>query len=297
MAEDARRLDARFRDRLGALGNTIDAAVREGTASLYAPLHPTELDHKVLRDVPYGSHPLQTVDLHVPNGSASGLPVFCYVHGGGFVAGDKGRAGHPFYDNVGRFAVEAGMIGVNVNYRLAPDHVYPSGAEDIAAMLSLLGRQVADYGGDPAWIVVMGHSAGAAHVATAVARSELRAEVPNAPAGAILSSGAYDPAFGGGANAVYYGSDPERRAIASSIPGLCATDVPLLVTTAEFDPPAFQAQSAELLTAYVASRGELPDLLQADGHNHFSVAMALGTHQRWFGDRLCRFVDKVAPRS
>lgn len=295
MSTSPRELEAERRGVLAALGATISPVVRDGTYALYAPLQPVELDHKVVRDVPYGPHPLQTVDIHVPTGGGTNLPVFCYVHGGGFVAGDKGAPGEPFYDNVGRWAVEEGMIGVNVNYRLAPDVVYPAGAQDIGSMLALLSRSIAEYGGDPDWVVVMGHSAGAAHVASAVAWPELR-EAGSAPAGAVLSSGAYDPTAAGGANAVYYGSDPEALAAAASIPGLCTTDVPLLVTTAEFDPPQFQRYSADLLGALVAAKGALPDFAEADGHNHFSVAMHLGTEQRWFGDRLCRFVDKVAPR-
>jgi triacylglycerol lipase len=88
-----------------------------------------------------------------------------FLHGGGFVTGDKGCRGEPLYDNFGGFAVESGFVGVTINYRLAPVVMHPSGAEDVLRAVNFLVGQVAQYGGDPERIVLMGHAAGAAHVA------------------------------------------------------------------------------------------------------------------------------------
>ena len=92
-----------------------------------------------------------------------------FVHGGGFVRGDKHIPGSPQYDLVGAWAVRHGYVGVTMTYRLAPGHVWPAGAEDVAAAVGWLQRNIAAYGGDPGKIVVAGNSAGAVHVASYVA--------------------------------------------------------------------------------------------------------------------------------
>jgi hypothetical protein len=57
----------------------------------------------------------------------SPLPVLVFVHGGGFVGGSKGGPGQALHDNIGRFAVEHGLIGATINYRFAPEFKFPSG--------------------------------------------------------------------------------------------------------------------------------------------------------------------------
>ena len=98
-------------------------------------------------------------------------PVLLFVHGGGFTGGDKKADDTPFYDNVGTWAVDNGMVGVNMTYRLAHEHQWPAGAEDIAAAIAWVKANIAAEGGDPRRLYLMGHSAGAAHAAAYVARS------------------------------------------------------------------------------------------------------------------------------
>ncbi|MFD2779896.1 alpha/beta hydrolase [Novosphingobium pokkalii] len=83
-------------------------------------------------------------------------------------------------------AAQAGLIGAVINYRLAPDHTWPAGSEDVLAALDWLVAHVADHGGDPQRIVLMGTSAGAVHVAGAI---RLRPDL--AVRGAVLLSGLY----------------------------------------------------------------------------------------------------------
>ena len=97
-------------------------------------------------------------------------PVLVFIHGGGFNRGAKHTDGSPFYDNVGLWAVDHGLIGVTINYRLAPQHPWPSGIEDLTQVVAWLKAHVAEYGGDPEKIFLWGHSSGAAHVADYVAQ-------------------------------------------------------------------------------------------------------------------------------
>ena len=59
---------------------------------------------------------------------AASRPVLVFVHGGGFTGGNKSTPGSPFYDNVPLWAARNGLVGVNITYRLAPQHPWPAGA-------------------------------------------------------------------------------------------------------------------------------------------------------------------------
>src|SRR5207302_7928713 len=74
-----------------------------GTAKLYAPLFANQTEPypnvTVVRDVAYGTDPLQKLDLFTaaPTPGAP-MPVVVFIHGGGFERGDKRQPGSPFYD-------------------------------------------------------------------------------------------------------------------------------------------------------------------------------------------------------
>ena len=102
-----------------------------------------------------------SLDVHNPSG-ACGMPVWVWVHGGGYRRGDK--AGQ-IADKV-RLAAQQGWLLVSVNYRLT-DPANPVGArfpdhyEDVAAALAWIRQRIVPFGGDPTRVAVFGHSAGA----------------------------------------------------------------------------------------------------------------------------------------
>jgi triacylglycerol lipase len=106
-------------DKIAAIGRVSDPAK---TAPLYAPMHAKEpySSVKVTRDVKYGPHERNRLDLFVPEGNGAGRPILMFVHGGGFIRGTKRAPGSPFYDNIMLWATRNGIIGINVEYRLAP---------------------------------------------------------------------------------------------------------------------------------------------------------------------------------
>ncbi|MFL6840020.1 MAG: alpha/beta hydrolase, partial [Bradyrhizobium sp.] len=111
------------------LGRVIDPPK---TVALYAPLQEKEPYQgvRIERDVKYGPADRNLLDVFLPETASSSRPVLIYVHAGAFVGGNKRTTPtSPFYDNIMRWAVKSGFVGVNVTYRLAPQAPWPAGAE------------------------------------------------------------------------------------------------------------------------------------------------------------------------
>lgn len=263
------------------------------TRELFIPgvLTPRAAGAQVLRDVAYGPDERHRLDVFSIVG-ARGWPVVVFVHGGGFAAGDKGDAAAPFYNNVGAWAARNGCIGVNVTYRLAPASRWPQGARDVTAALGWVQKHIAAHGGDPARIVVIGQSAGAAHVAGCL--SSHGTDAP-AVAAAVFLSGIYEPDrfHVNPMHQVYFGTDASLYREQSCVIALASTRVPCLFTISEFDPPQFQRQLAAVVEARTALTGRCPEVLWQHGHNHFSTSMQLGGPHDTLGATLARFVRRV----
>jgi triacylglycerol lipase len=275
---------------LRTIGPRIEA---EKTAKLYAPLQPKEPYPwlKVVRDVRYGPAERNVLDVFTTPVPGSGKPVVVFVHGGGFARGAKRVEGTPFYDNIGLWAEGYGLVGVTVNYRLAPQSVWPSGIEDMGAVVAWLREHAAVFGGDPNRIVLWGHSAGAAHVGDYLASVARRGGAPGI-AGAVLTSGFYDLGSEVSVWKVYYGDDVTKYGERSSLPGLVKTDVPLLVTDAEIDPEMFRTETQKLLDARRAA-GKTTAHVQAPGHSHISETYGVGTGDRSLSGPVLEFVRSV----
>lgn len=246
----------------------------------------------ITRDLTYGPHERNLLDVF-KSGEGSRKTVLLFVHGGGFVSGDRTMLpGLPFYDNVGLWAARAGHVGVTMTYRLAPTFGWPSGAQDVGAAVAWLRTHVAAYGGDPGCIFVIGQSAGAVHVADYLARPESAAEAEANLAGAILLSCIYDIGTSerNKLQQAYFGIDPEGWSACSALYGVIKTKVPLLCTVAEFDIPDFQVQALRFADAWLAAHGAYPPLLRLTGHNHLSTILQLGAEDDTLGPELNLFI-------
>jgi triacylglycerol lipase len=278
---------------LAALDPEITPQQLQASWALLTPFHEKAgyTAPKIDRDLAYGDDPRHRLDVHTAgDADDTGKPVFVFAHGGGFVRGDKHTPGSPQYDFVGAWAVRHGYVGVTMTYRLAPEHTWPSGAQDVAATVGWLKHSIAAYGGDPGKIVVAGNSAGAVHVASFVAGQG--GGDPAGIAGAALLSGIYQihqPAPGDPEH-VYYGPNPGPEV--SSLPGLLDTTVPLLFSVAERDPDRFQREAAGVVSGWLARHGTVPDLVWVEGHNHMSTIGSLTVDEAALGTALARFVDR-----
>ena len=222
--------------------------------------------------------------------------MLIFVHGGGFVAGDKTSPGSFVYDNIATWAVKQGFVGVNMTYRLAPAHQWPAGAEDVGAAVEWVHSHIADYGGDPAKIFLMGQSAGAAHVANYIAAPEFHRVAGSGLAGGLLISGIYDliEAAHDERLTSYYGTDESTYAARSSLKGLTETHVPLLFSLSEFDPYDFQNQAALVTAAFIKARKVCPRLLYLTNHNHLTSSLQIGIEPDTLGPEIRVFMEDLS---
>jgi acetyl esterase/lipase len=287
-----------FARRIRALGTEIGPAI-EGTAALYAPLHEREPYRavSVARDIRYGPDERHRLDVFQPAApERAARPVLLFIHGGGFVGGDKRIPGSPYNDNVALWAVRHGFIGVNMTYRLAPQFPWPAGAEDVAAALAWVRTGIGTHGGDPARVFVLGTSAGAVHAASYIAHPRFQPASGPGVAGGILLSGLYDLAAASRnpMHLAYLGSDDAQYRSASSLEGLLETRVPLMLVLTEMDPADFQQQTLMLLDAWFARHRRWPFFVHMTGHNHLSSSMHLNSPDTYLGERILDFTGALA---
>jgi acetyl esterase/lipase len=144
----------------------------------------------VTREIAYGDHPRQKLDLYVPKRQTMALPVITFFYGGSWQGGD--RADYLF---MAALLCRQGFIVAVPDYRVYPEVKFPDFVQDCAAATAWVFANAATHGGNPAEIFLMGHSAGAYNaVMLGVAAKYLAAAGVSQSnlAGVIGLSGPYD---------------------------------------------------------------------------------------------------------
>lgn len=274
--------------KIQALGPELSREMVGGTMKMYAPIHAgASTEGLVLtQDAVYGSHERNRLDVFAPEG-AQNLPVLVFVHGGGFVRGDKADIA-----NIGRWFAHNGVVGVTINYQFAPDATWPTGADDLARALVWINENIAALGGDPSRIVIAGNSAGAMHVADYTFRETLQIK-DDGVVGAILISPPtvdlnnrpVDPKR----DAKYYGVDGDRteQSVVNFVDG---REVPVLVGYAEYEPAVISDQTHRLIDALTQRDGRLPLVTSAAGHNHISIVSHIGSADQTLAPDMLEFI-------
>jgi len=278
------------------IGKQWNGEVNDATQALYTPLHKT-VDSAGLtlhQDISYGSHALQKLDLWVNDaGYREGGPVLIYFHGGGLTGGDKVSAAtdNLIYSNIGKWTARMGGIGINANYRLAPEAKFPDGATDMRMIIEWAKMNIAQYGGNPDNIIIMGNSAGSTHVATYLFHEA--SQLPEGPGvmAAILSScgcAAGSPA--------YYGDDAKMREANAPV-GLVQTyagkQVPVYLWSAQYDPAFIESSVADLYASLCHKYADCPMYTQWQGYNHVSHVMSIDSPDPTIGNGLISFIHSL----
>jgi len=252
---------------------------------------------RVLRNVAYGAHPLQKLDVYRADGPVADAPVIVMVHGGGWRFGDKNSGGV-----VGAKATRwlpRGFLFVSVNYRMLPEHDVLAQADDVARALALVQARARGWGGDPARIVLMGHSAGA-HLAALVSADPARWRATGLQPwlGTVsLDAGALDVGAIMGKRHLRllddaFGTDPEFWAATSPTAALMPGARPLLAVCSRLrrDDPCAQSRSFAARAVAVGTRAEvLPQEL-----SHGDINGLLG-HPSSYTSAVERFMASLDP--
>lgn len=215
----------------------------------------------------YGPDPYQSIALFPAENPDGRLLLF--FHGGGWTSGYKE------WMCFMAPALNARRITfATAGYRLAPQHIFPTGLDDCAGALDWLGAHAAEYGADPTQLFVGGHSAGGHYAAllavTGHAVSRIRGCAP--------LSGVYE--FGehaGMATRPRFLGPPEAAAerYASPMRHVRPGMPPFLLSWGEHDFPHLKRQAQEMLAALQAAN-VAAKALELPGCDHFTASYAAG---------------------
>ena len=96
------------------------------------------------------------LDVYAPDTGVEHAPVLMQIHGGGWMIGDKREQGLPLMYHL----ASRGWVCVAINYRLSPRATWPDHLVDCKQALAWIRAHIAEYGGDPDFVVATGGSAG-----------------------------------------------------------------------------------------------------------------------------------------
>lgn len=153
---------------LGPLdATTARRALSTVRLALAVPFPDRRLDR--VRDIRYaeGGGRRHLLDVYRPAEPVVGAPVLLQIHGGAWIVGEKREQGRPLMYQL----AANGWVCVAPNYRLSPGVVFPEHLVDVKRALRWVREHVAEYGGDPGFVVVTGGSAGG-HLAALAALTQ-----------------------------------------------------------------------------------------------------------------------------
>ena len=294
-------MPAHVQQRLAEVGPGWGKDIRgniEKTLEVYTPLLAVAPKQGVTvqRDLAYGPDPRHRADIFRADGLKN-APVVVFLHGGAYVAGNR-DVNPEVYGNVAMYFARQGMLGVNATYRLAPAAVWPAAAQDVRSLVAWLKENVAKYGGDPNRIYLIGHSAGATHVATYIYLKELQPPQGHGLAGVVLMSGRYhfdphpsDPNLKN--FQAYFGTDRAQYPARSPITHVKgSTPLPTFIVVSEYDNPDLDTQGAMLLGALCERDRACPRFTRMEKHNHLSMVYQFNTADDALGREVLEFMRR-----
>lgn len=239
----------------------------------------------------YGPHERLRLDIWAPADKRrpeGPLPVIVFFYGGGWHSGARQDYGFA----AAAFATQ-GFIAIVPDYRLVPSVRYPAFVWDAALALRWVRRHIADYGGDPEQIAIVGHSAGA-YIGAMLAIDPRWLEGVKLPSetirAGVLMSGPYDFApfrERRGRGAFGHWPDPAETQPVNH----CHGEVPpLLLLHGRSDRIVF-AKNSRNLAARLEASGAPVSLITYPGANHADPMVALS---RTFRGRLPVLEDSIA---
>ncbi|MBM3658329.1 MAG: alpha/beta hydrolase [Actinobacteria bacterium] len=156
------------------LSDETVVAMREQIAGMAPPFAPSgKVRHEDLTVASVDGQDI-VLRIYTPEGRTGARPCVYAIHGGGYVMGT-----YEMLDRVmDEWCATLGIVGVSVEYRLAPEAAYPIPLEDCYAGLAWVHAHAADLGIDPDRIGIQGTSAGGGLAAALALLARDRGEIP-----------------------------------------------------------------------------------------------------------------------
>src|ERR671918_2949766 len=168
-------------------------ARRSSRRNLLLPFYLRDRRVERVKDIRYapGGGSRHLLDVWRPKAGVNRAPVLFQIHGGGWMIGDKAQQALPLMLHV----AAQGWVCVSANYRLSPRVALPEHLIDCKLALRWIREHIAEYGGDPGFVVVTGGSAGG-HLAAVLALTPNDPEYQPGFEGADTSVTACVPFYG-----------------------------------------------------------------------------------------------------
>ena len=261
----------------------------------------------VSKNILYGDKPLQDLDIYYPKPLAKTMqskkatadnpinhsyPMVVFVHGGSWESGSKDE-----YAFVGQSLAQAGYVTAVINYRKAPEHVYPDYVQDAAQAIAWSYKNAESLHADPKRLAVIGHSAGAFNAVAAVANEDFLAPYgvkPNDISAVIGIAGPYSYDFRKFSSASAFGANatPDNIMPDRNIKG---AQPPYLLLTAEKDKVVHISNTVKMTQALKAA-GVKVETGEIKGASHATSIGAMAPPLRWVNNvraQVLSYLDKT----
>ncbi len=256
----------------------------------------------VSKNILYGDEPLQDLDIYYPKRLAQAMkarrtisesyPMVVFVHGGSWENGSKEE-----YAFVGQSLAQAGYVTAVINYRKAPEYVYPDYVEDTAKAIAWSYKNAASFHADPQRLGVVGHSSGAFNMMAAVSDEDFLAPYGVSPKDISAVVGIAGP----------YSYDFRQFSSATAFPANASPDdvmpdrhikgkqPPYLLLTAEKDKVVYE-QNTIKMTQALRKYGANVETGEIKGASHATSIGAMAAPLRWVNDvrgQVLSYLDKT----
>lgn len=263
--------------------------------------HPADPPAKIEADLPYvdDQKDEHKLDLYVP--AKEKFTTIMFTYGGGWQKGTRKSV-----VTIGEAFRKVGYGCALLSHRLGPAAKFPAQAEDVAAGFAWVKSNIAKRGGDPARVVLAGHSSGA-HLSLLVATDPQYLKVhklsPKDVFGVIglstptdleprESKSGFGDALMGGRGADTFGRDPKVLKEASPIQHLTKDLPPTLLVVGEKDFPMLEAD-AKAFAGKAKGLGVTVETFTAKGKDHMGVVAAVREEKEPIREKVNEFLAEL----
>ncbi len=255
----------------------------------------------VSKNILYGDEPAQDLDIYYPKPLAQAMkaqdtihntyPMVVFVHGGSWESGSKEE-----YAFVGQSLAQAGYVTAVINYRKAPEHVYPDYVEDTAQAIAWSINNAPSLHVDPKRVAVVGHSAGAFNAVAAMSNEDFLAPYgikPRDIAAVIGIAGPYSYDFRKFASVTAFAADATPDAVMPDRQ-IKGEQPPYLLLTAEKDKVVHKTNTIKMTQA-LKDHGVTVENGEIEGASHATSIGAMAPPLRWVNDvraQVLTYLDK-----